>query len=140
MEVSNAMWIDLVLNLIGFLAAAAALLVLQSMWRDRRRARTEAVTPQSVSGAEAVNAGRSGDRRRLEFIRLGETAPPAGQSEMSTKDPTSTPRLTAAQRRDRLEIIKLARRMLDAGATTDRVKAVLPLSDGELALLSNGRR
>jgi hypothetical protein len=45
----------------------------------------------------------------------------------------------AAARRDRADIIRIAKEMMKAGATAEKIKGVIPISEAELSLLSIGK-
>ena len=60
------------------------------------------------------------------------------QSEDTGRTPAeSTPRTGPnGERRDRSEIIRIARTMVKAGASDEKIKRLIPISDAELSLLS----
>lgn len=129
MEISQEFLIDLALNIGGYLLAGALSVILYSLVMRRKAAvvpaTSEPVEPEKVE-VEPTQPPR--EKRRVEFIHLGEKTPP--RSAPATED---TPPTTG--RRDRTEIIRIARSMLKAGASNDRIKSVLPISESELALI-----
>lgn len=120
MGISQAQLIDIALNVAGALAGGAFWLVVVSILRHRRQ---PAAAPQtSVAPAPRASADRPTEgRRKVEFVSLKEAEdnPAAG-----------------SYQRNRAEVIRLAREMLNAGSSAQRVQELLPISDGELAMLT----
>ena len=141
MELSNDLLIDLGLNIAGFLAAGGLLVIVYSLIRGLpERARKYVGRPAAGKKTPPppdtiVTEGR----HRLEFVKLGEESPGVADERASAQRRHSS-RLSDSARRDRLEVMSLARKLRDAGATNERIKAVLPISDGELALLNYSRK
>ena len=132
MDVFNDRIIDIGLNALGYLVAGGLGMLLYSMLpRRSRRVATEAATP----AAPLAPATGSAPKNTFEFVDLRQ-GPVNGQS-MSRADSGSGNK-GGPGRRDRREIIRLAREMLRAGTADEMVKRTLPISDGELALLHNG--
>lgn len=108
---------DLMISLLGYLAAAlgGALAVSGSRMRAK-----SAATPAAQKEPQVVPR---------------ETAPVV-HNRLSTKaEPTTVELLTPNDRRNRHETLTLARDLLAKGASHDRIKRILPVSDGELILL-----
>ncbi|NOY88188.1 MAG: hypothetical protein GXO93_02205 [FCB group bacterium] len=69
----------------------------------------------------------------MSFIKLGESASyPLSENKLKTGRRS---RNSSSPRYDHLEIIRIARSMLKAGATPEKIKKVLPVSESELVLL-----
>jgi hypothetical protein len=120
MGISHHQLIDIALNIAGALAGGALWLVVLSVLRHRRQpstARPAAPVPASRPSADRPAEGR----RKVEFVSLreAEEAPAAG-----------------SYQRNRAEVIRLAREMLKSGSSAQRVQELLPISDGELAMLT----
>ncbi len=131
MDISTLMLTDIALNLIGYLAAGAlAVLIYAAFRRDRRQAATSQPAGEEV--AEAPAPIRRPERSKVEFVRLGEEADPSAAITGENLHAVDNPQF----RRDRSEIFRVAHRMLDAGASQDRIRLVLPISEAELALLN----
>lgn len=135
MELSQQFLIDMALNVGGYVLAGALGIVIYSLF-NRRKPAVATVSDQSTSvtvdTAEPAPV-RESSVRKLEFIKLGSipdvaatTARPAVREVVKG----------VAERRDRADIIRVARTMLKAGATHDKIKRVIPVSDAELSLLS----
>ena len=130
MDISSDFFVDMFLNLVGYLAAGALGVVVYptlAQWLKRHFA---AVAPLPVKSARANETASSA----AQFLRLGspsiETRPARGATV------AEAPRTTASDQRDRVDIIRIAREMLKAGADNKRIQQVLPVSEAELALLN----
>mgnify|MGYP006388485401 CR=1 FL=1 len=127
MDVWNGQIMDVGLTVTGYLAASGLGMLLHSVVVGRRR----------LTAAETHPAGRSGqtDQRapapQVQFIDL--------RAQSGAGLPRTTPASAAGRdgRRDRVEIIRLARQMLSAGTPADRVRRTLPISEAELTLLQS---
>jgi hypothetical protein len=120
MGISQNQLIDIALNIAGALAGGALWLVVLSILRHRRQpaaAHQVAAATAPRTSAERPTEGR----RKAEFVALrdAEEAPAAG-----------------SYQRNRAEVIRLAREMLKSGSSAQRVQELLPISDGELAMLT----
>lgn len=138
MDLSNEVLMDLLLNAAGYLAAGGLLLVLYSLFRGRRKAPMDPPGSDSrrVDQGPGETGSVAGERRRIEFIKFGKQpcqADAVGAGEVHLK---GAPAMPATSRRDRLDVMGLARKMIQAGASAEKIRAVLPISEAELALLS----
>jgi hypothetical protein len=141
MELSQDLIIDVALNAAGYIAAAALALTVFSLFRKKNGATAAAATsPAEADGAVpdrsapiSVKATRSG--AKMEFLSLSDkTSEDAGERRPKTEVRPE------GDRRDRSEIIRVARGMLKAGATSEKITSILPISQAEVAMLSAGRR
>jgi len=134
MDVLNEQIIDLGLNVIGFLAAAGLGMLLHSgVVQHRRRAATT-----SEPGLKAADASDATARQvvpSVQFVDLRRRSEEAIKPEPGNQGPARA--ATGDGRRDRVEIIRLARQMLSAGAPGETVRRTLPISEGELAFLQS---
>ena len=132
MEISQQFLIDMALNVGGYVLAGALGILLFSMFKKRS---TVAVPVKSKPGPDKAASADDAEvvveeKRRVEFVRLGrQDAGPTPA--VKTADTTGT--TSASDRRDRTETIRIARTMLKAGATADKIKRVIPISDAELS-------
>jgi hypothetical protein len=139
MEVSIEQMIDIGLNVIGYIAGGAFWLVIYSAWQNRRARRTAAEpagTDANVKERQATPAGAqpavagAGDIQFLDLRRGPDTQrkrlPVSGGDDESV-----------SKRRSHAEVFATARKMMEKGATADTIKSVLPISDGELALIAS---
>lgn len=134
MELSREIIIDVVLNIAGYVTAGALWLVLWSLFSDRSKAPVQTSPLQTVPPMRERTVGESSGERRAEFISLKADATYA-DAEVQERD-----RLRAEAtryQRNRAEVIRIARSMLQSGSSKDKVRSLLPISDGELALLAN---
>lgn len=130
MDVTPNQWIDLALNAAGYLVAGAIWMVLYSMIAGRRAKRRQA--PAAAAPAPAAPqpkpAPRAGATVYVPLTGTGAVA--RSESGESTHQPVTE------GRRNRTEVLRLAREMLRQGAPHDQVQSRLPISEGELALLN----
>ena len=138
MDLSKEVLLDLLLNVVGYLAAGGLSLVLYSLFLGRENTVLDSTRSDLQAGDEQHgNTGSvSGEGRRIEFIKFGEQQGKAGAAPSSDVHLKRTPVMAATSRRNRIEVIGLARKMIEAGASAEKVRAVLPISEAELALLS----
>ncbi len=121
------------LNALGFLAAGLLWTVLFS----RRRVPTVRAMPdpdRAVPSEEADNAPTSSRRRtekRVEFLDLG-----AAHTSSPTDEAATTKTAVGSARRNRAEVLALAREMLRDGRSHEQIRQSLPIAEGELSLLN----
>ncbi len=138
MDISQEFIIDMALNVGGYLIAGAISVLIYSLFAGRRKNVAVAQSSEPIAAEQQAIASTVAEteKRRVEFIKLGHEnatgSAPEGKSE-------SMRETTSSDRRDRAEIIRIARGMLKAGATNERIKRVLPISEAELSLLSMSR-
>ena len=139
MDLSNEVLMDLFLNAAGYLAAGGLSLTLYALFRGRRKAALD--SPRSdlrMADQRHGEAGNvTGERRRIEFIKFGEQAFKADAAGTGDVQSKRAPAMPAASRRDRIEVMGLARKMINAGASAEKIRAILPISEAELALMSS---
>ncbi len=135
MLLTNQMLIDLALNVAGYVAAGALSLVVYSMFRrapqpSAPREMQPAYPAQAGQPVVAMPAGANltPDARGMHFVGFGDA--PRGENGAQS--------LTT--RRNRTEVLRVARGMLRSGATDAQIKAALPVSDAELAVLTYERQ
>ena len=136
MEFSHDTLIDVGLSVAGYLAAVALWMVLYSLFTGRSQVR--AMAPELVGGNSPSAAGSAigeavREKRKLQYVDLRGSTSSNATTASSGPD---TPR-AEQQRRNRVQVMKLAREMLKDGRTQDQVRDLLPISEGELALLAN---
>lgn len=119
------MMMDIALNAVGYVAAGALSVVIYVLFTGRgRRADVSTHAPSGSTAAESARAGAVDDGgRSVEFVRLSQQRTEAARPAY------------LEHRRNRVEVIGRARRMLDDGVPTEQIKKSLPISDAELALL-----
>jgi hypothetical protein len=135
MDVSLDQLIDVGLNVVGFLLAGGLILTLSSLLRRRDKSgsptagsRGKAVKIADVQGADISRATGG-----MEFVRLGDgsdrKSPDPKESGVSVPGAEKT-------RRNRAEVIRMARKMLAESRSPSAVAGDLPISEAELAMLS----
>lgn len=139
MDVWNDRIIDMGLNILEYLVAGGLGMLIYSVFggRQAKPADVAAPVPVSASNPSPVKPSyQPGVGLDCEFVSFSP-APPMPEAAPSGSDapPTAS---QSGRRRDRQEIIRMAREMLKSGTAGDLVKRSLPISEGELALLQNG--
>ncbi len=152
--------IDFGLNLLGYISAAAFSLVIYSIYFGRKfknlterlnglQGITKRVEPMGASGFESMAeepsmpdlspGGRTFDP---EYFSLGAADPTGRFTERFNMDQPSEPRSGSSQKfsRNRSEVIRLARKMLEAGNSAERVADLLPITESEMRLVALGAR
>ena len=140
MDVPYDQLIDIGLNVLGYLVAGALGMVVYSTFQRRQAvpaARAAAAVPTAKTRAAASTETPTEGPRKLAFVdfRRSDTSEPNGDlaGAVSRTSGSST-------RRDRAEIIRLAREMMQARTPQETIKRTLPITDGELALLQSGEK
>ena len=130
MELSTEMWIDVALNATGYLAAGALATVMYSLFRRRPARSTHAADGhQSAEQRESQrHNGLSSAANNMEYVEFGNAA--EGRTERSI---TGEP---ATRRRNRGEVIRLARQMIEVDTPEEKIRDLLPITEAELSLLS----
>jgi len=133
MDISQQFLIDMALNIGGYVLAGLVGVVVYSLLHRRRESAlaVETAPAETLAPEEVPKAPGTTENRRLEFIKLGERSE---KVDIDT-DPGSS-NAVAGDRRNRSEIIRIARTMLKAGASEEKIKRLIPISDAELSLLS----
>jgi hypothetical protein len=132
-DVLSEQALDLGLTLVGYLAAVGLGMLLHSAIVGRRRRPAVSAVSTGDTG-ERVSSSEVERASRVQFIDLS-------RQRSGVEVPSASAVYAAAPgrdgRRDRVEIIRLARQMLRAGAAAERVKRTLPISEAELTLLQS---
>jgi hypothetical protein len=130
MELSTEMWIDVALNATGYLTAGALATVMYSLFRRRpAKATLSADGRQSVEQRESHGYDElSLAANNLEYVEFGHGTEHHAEGTINGESVT--------RRRNRGEVIRLARQMVDAGTPEEKIRDLLPISEAELSLLS----
>ncbi len=129
--------IDLGLNVVGYLAAGVLSLVIYSIFRRDRQPATPKAEPVAA-GAKSQKAQATGTAEtpapaapsrggKVQFVGFGER----GEKPAAGNDP---------MRRNRADVLRIAREMIRTGSSSAEIKAALPISDTELAVLDYERK
>ena len=139
MDLSKEVLMDLFLNAAGYLAAGGLSLALYTLFRGRKKAALDSPRPDLRTADQSrVEAGNvAAERRRIEFIKFGEQPYKADTMGEGDAHSERAPTMPAASRRNRIEVMGLARKMINAGASAEKIRAILPISEAEFALLSS---
>jgi hypothetical protein len=138
MEFSQDNIIDLSLTIAGYMAAGALWTVLYSLFtrpQKSERAVTASSTETDATRAAISDAVR--ERRSLQYVDLrGAASPQMATPQTTTPTNDRTGNRLDQYRRNRAEVVRLAREMLKDGRSQQQVRELLPITDGELALLA----
>jgi hypothetical protein len=135
MEVSQDQLIEMGLNIIGLLAAAGLLLIISSALRKTRKKNLAIEVAPVMAAEQVVSAVSPPDHTAaaMEYVSLTSSSDTESAERHASNTPVSD---NGVARRNRSEIIGLAREMLAARQTTEEISDSLPVSEAELALLS----
>ncbi|MFZ5979246.1 MAG: hypothetical protein ACOYVF_01305, partial [Candidatus Zixiibacteriota bacterium] len=113
-------------------------MVIYSFFRGRKRTETKAVETIAAAAREVprVETAPVRTHAKIEFVNFkGEdvTSTPLERTVVLADEPWPD-----SNRRNRSEIIRLARQMLLNNTSDEKIKQALPITDGELAMINNG--
>lgn len=137
MELSQELMVDIALNVVGYLAAAGLAAIIFSLGRGNRTNTGSA----AASSSNGVSYSEFGNPESVQMSGA-PTFVQFGQFDKTSSDKTATAggnKKPDNSRRDRVSIVRTARMMLKAGASSEKIKRVLPISEAELAFLSAGQ-
>ncbi len=133
MDVINDRIVDVGLNVLGYLIAGGLGMLLHSTVLQRRLRRAEKPDAPVVTEKPTAKRVVIGDPcEGLEFVSFGAETGPA----VTPVAPEPVTQVGSTHR-NRREIIRLAREMLEAGTAGEQIRRTLPISQSELALLKN---
>ncbi|MBD3257175.1 hypothetical protein GF377_01985 [candidate division GN15 bacterium] len=133
MDVPHEQLIDIGLNVLGYLVAATLGMVVYSFFGRRRPVTDREAAAVQVAAAAAPEASEGNRKMNFVDFRRSDSSEPNGDLAGAVSRTSSH-----GARRDRAEIIRLAREMIAARTPQETIKRTLPISDGELALLQGG--
>ncbi len=132
MEISNELLIDTVMNAAGFIFAGALSVLIYSVMTKRHR-EVQLINFLPENTARDTETQKTSSREsRLEFVRFdnrNDEQPAVKRRE--TTIVTDTGKL----QRNRLEVIRQAREMIDSGRAAAEIRKILPLSAAELEFM-----
>jgi len=137
MDVWNKQVVDIGLAVIGYLAAAGLGMLLYSALAGRRK-RVKAETATRRAHSEGGTPRPAELEPQVQFVDLRprpDSAP--RRAEQTSPDGTVSSR---DGRRDRAEIIRLARQMLKTGTPSEMIRRTLPVTEMELTFLQNANQ
>jgi hypothetical protein len=133
MGISHEILTDAALNVVGYLIAGVLLTLLYSSLTNRSTKKTAATAASLVQGAGETPVQNG--TRRVEFVDL-RSVPTEDSRQVS---PIRSAAESQNRQRNRAEVMRLAREMLQSGTPRDNVRSLLPISEGEMALLEKQR-
>ncbi len=139
MELSQGFLIDMAINAGGYLLAGIISVILFSLFTKKKKSSTFDEVIEEITTDEKFedvnNLAVSTANEKVDYISFGSS-----QNENVVLKKKTIPEEVPLQqnngRMNRKEAINLAKKMLLAGATQEKIKRVLPVSDSELALLN----
>ena len=136
MEVTQDQLIGIALNALGYLAAGALWMVIYSFFKERKKAGVAVSEPVNLNREpKKASAAASTEREKaaVEFISLSPSDRPSEPRVRTAPAPGPT----GQSRRNRAEVIRLAREMLKENVNSEKIKHTLPITEGELAMIKN---
>ena len=135
MDISSGFFMDLLLNLIGYLTAGALVWTIYPIVKPWLERHPVAFLQPEVQPKQPRLVKQPASEPQ--FMHLKNSTEKARPVMASDNKPTKKSLvLRSSERQDRVNIIKIAREMLKAGADNKRIQQVLPVSEAELALLT----
>lgn len=137
MELSQEFLIDMGINAIGYLIAGVVSVLFYVMIKKRKSAvKLDLISEDDIiSQSDEMDVkSETTSGRKVEFITFGGKQQHQNIDQLEIK--IEQPQEQNKGRMNRKEAINLAKRMLLAGATHEKIKKILPVSESELALLS----
>jgi hypothetical protein len=136
MDVPYDQLIDTGLTVLAYLVAGTLGAVIYSAVAHQSPAKATRRVAVATSGATPAIASRpTVGPDRLQYVDFRRTDSMSANGDLAGA--VSRVSSQASSRRDRAEIIRLAREMLKARTPQETIKRTLPISDGELALLQS---
>ena len=132
MEFSSELLVDTAINAAGFIfAGVLSALIYMAMTKKQREVQIVNVQSEGVAISTSKDFN-TGSGSRLEFVRFDRDENKQ-QKSMSTENNVMP--ANNRLRRNRLEVIKQARQMMDSGKAADEIRKILPLSGAELEFM-----
>lgn len=131
MDLSSEFYVDMILTLVGYLAAVGLGAIVYSTLSRRRTRDATAERPRTIQ--RPLAASPASGAPSPQFLNLSSRPAESSRSDRSAAKTTG---VRGDDHRDRVDVIRLAREMLKAGADHKRIQQVLPVSEAELALLN----
>lgn len=146
MELSPQFLIDFSINLGGYLLAAILGGLLYRLVNRKPAPATAMVTENNHTAASMAMVNleekpvAAKNDTKMDFISFTKTAPEKTNNAVDEIDDLIVAPPKKNANRNRKEIIQLSSKMLNADFSNDRIKELLPVSDGELALISLSKK
>lgn len=141
MDVISDRFIDIGLNVLGYLIAGGLGMLLHTVIQQRRQRSTVVRKAMTIAeGPELKPAVTSNSDKSVEFVSFRAETPVETMVATEATTPPDTASPNNSPYRNRREIIRMAREMLEAGTTGEKIRNTLPISQSELALLKNVSR
>ncbi len=132
MHIPRELLIDIGLNVAMSMTAGGAWVVMYSMFRRPNLAKVAQTGPKRFNQPESTNPASKRESRPIEFVNLRQSA----DIEIDTSGNAGAVS-SDGYRRNRSEVMRMAREMLATGSTREGIRRNLPISEGELAMLAN---
>ncbi len=132
--ISPEKWLDIGLNLAGYMSAGLFVLVVKSIFtKSAKEVRPERVTEfqeSPITKSKAVRSSETGMERDFEFVNL------QGVDWVNQKSRSSRSTGRNNRVRNREEAIRRAKEVLARVGQEQKARKNIPLTDGELAMIN----
>ncbi len=131
MELSQNILIETGLNVLGYIIVSILSIIIYSMFKRQNKTVTNTESKSAINESDAEKKEILGNKNASDianFISFGASHNTNNVNTETAKNNTT--------RRDRSQIIRIARDMIKAGATEKNIMSVLPISEAELAILN----
>jgi hypothetical protein len=134
MNYSNDLMIDTALNIAGFLVSGLLLMVFYSMFNKRNSKDIAAASENGAEVTEKIEEAETREPRgKVEFVNFQNRTSKVAEPISFANDSSSR------FQRNRLEVIRQAREMLNSGKSTESIRNRLPIAEAELNMISQTR-
>ena len=132
MELSQDILIEIGLNALGYIIVSILSIMIYSMFKGGNKFvvlnKSKSVIDENYTGKKEILKNKNAASDNANFISFGTSRNANNVVSEAVKNNTA--------RRDRSQIIRIAREMIKAGANEEKIMSVLPISEAELAILN----
>ncbi len=140
MELSQEMIIDIAMNAAGYVIVSILAVIIYTIFQKKDTETIGASTSAALIVKRAPAKNIRNERpvnEKIEFINfLTDSNSTEDKADLVQDEEIPIKIENNTARRDRSDIIRIAKEMLKAGADNDRIMGVLPISMAELSLLT----
>jgi len=138
MTIPSDLLINTALNIVGYVSAGALLILIYSMFKSSTKSGEKAPSINEVkSVAIMAEAKIDSSDHRIEFVDFQNLRRAAGEL-AGNDEQTAAP--SSRFQRNRLEVIKQAREMLNAGKSVNDIRRRLPIAEAEMHMIGRNSK
>ncbi len=137
MEISNEVLVDVALNAVGFVLGGALTAVIYSMFGRKGKLAPSTDFISAANGNNVLAASNERAGARIEFIDFQSKGKSAVKATATNVNPISE---NKQFQKNRLEVIKQAREILNGGNMTGHIRRNLSLTDSDFQLSDQRRK